>query len=83
MAAARPRLVLCHNDIHLANLLVGHDGRLAVVDWDGLRLAARERDLMFVAGQQRARFLEGYGPAELDGQIVAQCRSRQRWPWRS
>jgi spectinomycin phosphotransferase len=32
VAAARPKLVLCHADIHLANLLVAGEDRLAVVD---------------------------------------------------
>ena len=62
VAAARPELVLCHGDLHTDNLLVDAEGRLAVVDWDGLLLAPRERDLMFATGEQRARLLEGYGP---------------------
>ena len=77
VAAARPRLVLCHADLHLANLLVGQEGRLGVVDWDGLLFAPRERDLMSVAGQDRARFLRGYGPAELDRSVLAYYR----WEW--
>jgi len=77
VAAARPRLVLCHGDLHTANLLVEQRGRLAVVDWDGVLLAPRERDLMFVAGDHRARFLEGYGPVTLDPTIVAYYR----WEW--
>ena len=81
MAAARPRLVLCHADLHLANLLVDEQGRLAVVDWDGLELAPRERDLCFfateTADRQRARFFEGYGPAELDRAALAYYR----WEW--
>jgi spectinomycin phosphotransferase len=60
VAAASPRLVLCHGDLHLANLLVDGGGRLAVVDWDGVSLAPRERDLCFLAEDGR-RFLEGYG----------------------
>jgi spectinomycin phosphotransferase len=77
VAAARPELVLCHADLHLANLLVDEDGRLAVVDWDGLQLAPRERDLLFVAGHERARFLEGYGHVALDRPTVAYYR----WEW--
>jgi spectinomycin phosphotransferase len=77
VAGVRPRLVLCHGDIHPANLLVDDEGRLAVLDWDGLMLAPKERDLIFAAVHQRARFFEGYGPAELDRQVLAYYR----WEW--
>jgi spectinomycin phosphotransferase len=81
LAAARPRLVLCHGDLHPANLLVGHRGRLAVVDWDGLLLGPRERDLCVVAGMAggpgEARFFEGYGSDALDRPALAYYR----WEW--
>jgi spectinomycin phosphotransferase len=77
VAAARPRPVLCHGDLHTANLLVDHRDRLAVVDWDGLLLAPRERDLMFVADEEWTRFLEGHGPAALDRTVLAYYR----WEW--
>jgi spectinomycin phosphotransferase len=63
--------VLCHADIHTANLLVDSDGRLAIVDWDQVLLAPVERDLMFVTGAEGAPpapgseedlFFSGYGP---------------------
>ena len=46
-----------------------------MVDWDGLLLAPRERDLMFVAGEEWTRFLEGYGPAALDRTVLAYYRA--------
>jgi spectinomycin phosphotransferase len=81
MAAAHPQLVLCHADLHLANLLVDDGGGLAVVDWDGLELAPPERDLSFfvtgTTGRERARFFEGYGPTDLDQAALAYFG----WEW--
>jgi spectinomycin phosphotransferase len=78
VAAARPRLVLCHADLHTANLLVDAGGRLFVVDWDGVQFAPAERDLLVVAtGEERARFFDGYGPVTLDPAVLAYFR----WEW--
>ena len=78
VAAARPRLVLCHADLHTANLLVDAHDRLLVVDWDGVQLAPPERDLLVPATEQeRGRFFEGYGPVSLDPAVVAYFR----WEW--
>ncbi len=75
--------VLCHSDIHVANVLIGNDGRLFIVDWDQPLLAPRERDLMFIVGSagvvavsadDQARFLRGYGDAEIDPVAFAYYR---------
>ena len=75
-----PPFVLCHGDIHTANLLVSPDGTLHVVDWDQPILAPKERDLMFVVGANAAPtktetlFFTGYGPADVDALALAYYR---------
>jgi spectinomycin phosphotransferase len=74
-------LVLCHADIHTANLLIDTQDRLFVVDWDQPVLAPRERDLMFVTvggfvTEKRAEtlFFQGYGKADVDPLTMAYYR---------
>ena len=78
------RNVLCHADIHTANLLITRDSQMFVVDWDGLLLAPKERDLMFVIeaavggisirSKQEELFFIGYGTVEIDPLALAYYR---------
>ncbi len=71
-----PEFVLCHSDIHAANILIDGDGAFYIVDWDDPILAPKERDLMFIGGAQgfishgaqeeEALFYRGYGRTEIN-----------------
>ncbi len=72
--------VLCHTDIHTANVLVDSEGKLYIVDWDGVIFAPKERDLMFVVGERNTisaheqAFLNGYGETEINWLAIAYYR---------
>jgi spectinomycin phosphotransferase len=76
-------LVLCHTDIHGANMLITENKDFYIVDWDAPLLASKERDLMFIGGgidtiwrgkQDEAMFYEGYGKTDIDFAILAYHR---------
>ena len=75
--------VLCHADVHTGNILVGNDSRIWIVDWDEVRRAPKERDLMFVIGglgadwtnaQAETMFFEGYGLPDINPRALAYYR---------
>jgi spectinomycin phosphotransferase len=75
--------VLCHTDIHTANLLLSNNDKIYIVDWDEALLAPKERDLLFVIGsifsdnsdgRWERLFFEGYGETEVDPLALAYYR---------
>lgn len=67
--------VLCHTDVHGANILITDNDDFYIVDWDAPLLAPKERDLMFIGGgidniwkskRDVSIIYEGYGKAEID-----------------
>ena len=72
--------VLCHADIHTANILLTQAHEMFIVDWDDTLLAPKERDLMFVLDGDKALtkkeqlFFKGYGDAEINPLALAYYR---------
>jgi spectinomycin phosphotransferase len=58
--------VICHADLHPANLLRNHAEQVFVIDWDEVMLAPKERDFIFVSQLQANSFFKGYGDVEID-----------------
>lgn len=72
--------LLCHADIHTANILVDPHGGLHIVDWDQPIYAPKERDLMFIEAPdtpEGERFYQGYGETRLNP--LAQAYYRYEW----
>ena len=58
--------VICHADLHPANLIRDQHGHVFVIDWDEVMLAPKERDFIFVREPQANSFWEGYGQKDID-----------------
>ena len=66
--------VICHADLHPANLLRDLDNHLHVIDWDEVMLAPKERDFIFVdvtindgsTTYSLSPFFQGYGQTNID-----------------
>ncbi|PSL00883.1 spectinomycin phosphotransferase [Murinocardiopsis flavida] len=80
-----PGFVPCHADPHLGNVIRATEGGLVLIDFDDAVIAPRERDLMFVIGggvladmpatpEQQAWFLDGYGPHDIDRDLLGYYR---------
>jgi spectinomycin phosphotransferase len=69
---ARPfPFVICHADLHPANLLRDPAGHVFVIDWDEVMLAPKERDFIFVRAPHAEAFWVGYGQREVNGRLLA------------
>ncbi|MCB0032914.1 MAG: aminoglycoside phosphotransferase family protein [Anaerolineales bacterium] len=76
--------VICHSDLHAGNLLISHEGKLYLVDWDEPILAPKERDLMYIGGgllasglmaqEEEALFYAAYGQVQVNQTAVAYYR---------
>ena len=69
--AAASDWVLCHADIHRANIIIDKTAAIHIVDWDEAIIAPKERDLMFFAADGHspaavAAFQRGYGQTSID-----------------
>ena len=69
--AALPDCVLCHADIHKANIIIDQRQAVHIVDWDEAIIAPKERDLMFFAAdghppEASDAFSRGYGRLNAD-----------------
>ena len=58
--------VICHADLHPANLIRDREGHVFVIDWDEVMLAPKERDFIFIREPQADAFWQGYGQKDID-----------------
>ncbi|MBP1994328.1 site-specific DNA-adenine methylase [Paenibacillus eucommiae] len=66
--------VICHADLHPANLIRDQAGNVFVIDWDEVMFAPKERDFIFVRPPHADAFFQGYGTAEFDEKALTYYR---------
>lgn len=76
LQAQEHQYVICHADIHKANIMIDRQDVIRIVDWDGVILAPIERDLMFFVdnGYETHKpewFLQGYGDVTINQTAIA------------
>jgi spectinomycin phosphotransferase len=69
---AHLEFVLCHADIHTANILLTPNHEMFIVDWDDTLFAPKERDLMHILEKDTIQtrdeqiFFDGYGEVKIN-----------------
>lgn len=77
------KFVLCHADIHAANVMIDSNNNFYIVDWDTLLFAPKERDLMFIGAgiggnwnkpEDEILFFQGYGGIKINSDALSYYR---------
>ncbi|MFW5747978.1 MAG: phosphotransferase enzyme family protein [Chloroflexota bacterium] len=82
-AAGLPH-VLCHGDPTMGNIIVSTTtgtGQLNLIDWDGVIIAPKERDLVHFDDEQRPHVLRGYGLEDRRGALDDRAVRYYRHQW--
>lgn len=71
--------MICHADIHQANIIIDGQGQIQIVDWDEVIIAPKERDLMFFVedghpSHKVIAFMKGYGEVDVNQTALAYYR---------
>ena len=72
LSADPPPFVLCHADIHTANIILMPQDEIRIVDWDETVIAPKERDLMFFVD-------DGHKPEETDAFFAGYAGDDINW----
>jgi len=78
---SRDGWVTTHGDPTQGNNLKTPDGRLHLVDWDGIVLGPPERDIVFWGGKSFDIFLEGYRASRLVPELQANLIAFYLYHW--